>query len=236
MNYKAVLFDLDGTLLDTIDDLADSMNAALEQLGFPGHGVNKHRFFVGDGVNTFARRALPEGRRDDATVTRCVKLLQAEYANRWNAKTKPYDGIADMLTALAARGLALVVLSNKPDDFTKLCVEKLLAGWKFDVIQGVADGFGPKPDPTGALKIAETIGIAPCEFLYLGDTNTDMKTAVAAGMYPVGATWGFRQADELTENGAKTLIKHPTDLLKILDFDRFDSLGQVEAEDAREEI
>ncbi len=216
MNYQAVLFDLDGTLLDTIDDLADSMNAALEQLGCPGHGVDEHRFFVGDGVDTFAHRCLPEDRHDDRTITRCVELLREEYARRWNVKTRPYDGIAEMLNNLTARGLVLAVLSNKPDDFTKLCVEKILADWRFDVVQGVADGFAPKPDPTGALKVAETIGIAPGEFLYLGDTATDMKTAVAAGMYPVGALWGFRPAEELTANGAKTLIKHPTDLLKFL--------------------
>ena len=139
MNYQAVLFDLDGTLLDTIDDLADSMNAALEQLGCPGHSVDKHRFFVGDGVDTFARRVLPEDRRDGATVASCVELLQAEYANRWNVKTRPYDGIAEMLNGLTARGLAMAVLSNKPDDFTKLCVENLLPDWRFDMVQGVAD-------------------------------------------------------------------------------------------------
>ncbi len=216
MNYQAVLFDLDGTLLDTIDDLADSMNAALEQLGCPGHSTEAHRFFVGDGVDTFARRVLPEGRRDEATVTRCVELLRTEYANRWNVKTRPYDGIAEMLNGLTARGLTLAVLSNKPDDSTKLCVEKLLSDWRFDMVQGVADGFAPKPDPAGALKVAEEMGFKPGEFLYLGDTNTDMQTAVAAGMYPVGATWGFRPADELSANGAKTLINHPTELLKIL--------------------
>ncbi|MCK4623702.1 MAG: HAD family hydrolase [Phycisphaerae bacterium] len=216
MNYQAVLFDLDGTLLDTIDDLADSMNAALERLGCPGHGVDEYRLFVGDGVDTFARRVLPEDRQDEPIVARCVELLQAEYANRWNVKTRPYDGVAEMLNGLAARGLAMAVLSNKPDDSTKLCVANLLPDWRFDMVQGVADGFTPKPDPAGALKIAETIGIAPGEFLYLGDTNTDMQTATAAGMYPVGATWGFRPADELSANGAKTLINHPTDLLKLI--------------------
>ena len=214
MNYKAVLFDLDGTLLDTIDDLADSMNAALAQLGCPAHSADACRFFVGDGVDNFARRALPEGRRDGPTVARCVELLQAEYANRWNAKTRPYAGIAEMLTGLTARGLAMAVLSNKPDDFTKLCVENLLPDWRFDIVQGINDGFNPKPDPAGALKVADTMGLTPGEFLYLGDTNTDMQTAVAAGMYPIGALWGFRQAEELTANGAKTLINHPTDLLK----------------------
>lgn len=217
MQYKAVLFDLDGTLLDTLEDLADSMNAVLAGRGWPGHSVQAYKYFVGDGVINLARRVMPQGHRSDESLpAKLVAEMAKQYANRWDAKTRPYDGIADMLTSLTDRGLAMAVLSNKPNDFTLLCVEKLLASWKFDAVQGVADGVEPKPDPAGALKVAETMGLKPAEFLYLGDTNTDMQTAVSAGMYPVGALWGYRTAGELTANGAKTLIKHPTELLFLL--------------------
>ena len=217
MHYQAVLFDLDGTLLNTIDDLADSMNAVLFNRGWPTHSTEAYKYFVGDGVDNLALRVMPqENRSDESLPEKLVAEMSEEYANRWNVKTRPYDGITEMLNALTARGLAMAVLSNKPDDFTKLCGENLLSDWQFDMVQGVADGFAPKPDPAGALKVAKEIGFAPDDFLYLGDTNTDMKTAVAAGMYPVGATWGFRPADELTANGAKTLINHPTELLKLL--------------------
>ncbi|MCD4700088.1 MAG: HAD family hydrolase [Phycisphaerae bacterium] len=217
MNYQAVLFDLDGTLLDTLEDLADSMNAVLSDRGWPTHPAEAYKYFVGDGVTNLALRVMPqENRSDESLPDILVAEMSEQYANRWDAKTRPYDGIADMLNGLSALGLAMAVLSNKPNDFTLLCVEKLLAGWKFDVIRGVGDGVMPKPDPAGALKVAEEMGLRPEEFLYLGDTNTDMQTAVAAGMYPVGALWGFRQAEELTANGAKTLINHPTDLLKLI--------------------
>ena len=217
MNYQAVLFDLDGTLLDTLEDLADSMNAVLSDNGFPTHPVEAYKYFVGDGLNNLALRVMPEENRGDKSLRdKLVAEMSVQYAKRWNTRTRPYDGIAEMLDALTARGLAMAVLSNKPHDSTLLCVEKILGRWKFDVVQGVADGVPPKPDTAGALKVADMMGLAPDEFLYLGDTNTDMQTAVAAGMYPVGALWGFRPAEELAANGAKTLIKRPTDLLKLI--------------------
>ena len=216
MKYRAVLFDLDGTLLDTIEDLTDSMNAALGQLGCSARTVAECKRFVGDGIRTYAFRALPEGRRDEATIGRCIELVRADYARRWNVKTRPYDGIGELLEALAERGIPMSVLSNKPDDFTKLMVQGMLGRWDFAAVRGVGPDGVKKPDPAAALAIADHVGVAPAEFLYLGDTNTDMKTAVAAGMLPVGATWGFRSAAELTDSGAEVLIAHPTDLLAVL--------------------
>lgn len=216
MNFRAVLFDLDGTLLDTIDDLADSMNRALERLGFPTHEVAAYKYYVGDGVEKLARRALPEGHRDEQTIARCIAGMRAEYGKRWAEKTRPYEGIAELLNALTARGVPMAIFSNKPDDLVKLMVPELLPHWKFQVVLGHRPGAEKKPHPAAALEIARTIGVPPAEFLYLGDTNTDMQTANAAGMYPVGALWGFRTADELAANGAKRLIEHPTDLLKLL--------------------
>ncbi|HUU58374.1 MAG TPA: HAD family hydrolase [Phycisphaerae bacterium] len=216
MHYHAVLFDLDGTLLDTLADLADSMNAALEGLGFPRHPEEAYRYFVGDGVKMLAARALPDRHRSEETIGRAVEAVRAQYARRWDCKTRPYEGIPELLSALSRRGVTAAVLSNKPDDFTKLCVAKLLPDWQFAAVQGVSETVPPKPDPTGAVHVTRGLGIPAGEFLYLGDTNTDMKTAVAAGMFPVGAAWGFRTADELRANGARKLIDHPMELLELL--------------------
>lgn len=216
MPYKAILFDLDGTLLDTIEDLADSMNAALARLGAPQYPVPAYKHFVGDGVIELCRRTLPDDRRDEASLKQAAQMMRAEYTHRWAAKTRPYDGIPELLDALSARGLTTTVLSNKPTDFTRLCVQEFLSKWTFAAVQGLDEAVKKKPDPSGALAIARQLGIAPADFLYLGDTDTDMKTAVAAGMFPVGALWGFREADELTANGAKVLVAKPADVLRLL--------------------
>jgi len=216
MKFDAVLFDLDGTLLDTIEDLADSMNAVLEQLGCPTHDVEAYKRFVGDGVDTLARRTLPGDKVDPQTVEYCVRAMSQQYAKRWNKKTRPYDGIPQLLDGLTARGLRMAVLSNKPHEFTTLCVEQLLPKWRFEAVLGVSDGVARKPDPSGALRIARLMQLDPCRFLYLGDTNTDMLTARAAGMYAVGAAWGFRSARELLETGAQALARGPLDVLPLL--------------------
>jgi phosphoglycolate phosphatase len=216
MTCKAVLFDLDGTLLDTLADLAGSMNRVLERANLPPHPVDAYRYFVGDGVVNLVRRALPTQQRTEASIQRFVQQMRQEYARRWDRKTRPYEGVCDLLDALAARGTKMAVLSNKPHDFTALCVRKLLPGGRFDFVQGVADGVPPKPDPTGARRVREALDVPAAEFVYLGDTNTDMKTAGAAGMLPVGALWGFRTAEELNESGAKVLLARPGDLLDLL--------------------
>jgi len=215
LSLHAVLFDLDGTLLDTLDDLADSMNAVLAAAGHPVHPTDAYRRFVGDGVVNLARRALPPDHRDDAAVRRAVEAMRAEYKNRWDTRTRLYDGIPELLDELARRNIPAAVLSNKPHDFTLLCVRKLLARWSFAVVQGVTDDCPPKPDPAAALRVAELLNVTPAEVLYLGDTNTDMATAVAAGMVPVGALWGFRDADELTAAGAALLVTHPREVLEL---------------------
>lgn len=215
MKFKAILFDLDGTLLDTLDDLAASTNQALSQLGFAVHPVEAYKYFAGDGADTMVERALPPENRDDATIQKCCRSARSYYSRNWAAKTKAYPGIAELLRNLEKLGLAMAVLSNKPDDFTQQMVEKLLAGYDFEIVRG-ADAETPiKPDPTAALQIAEQMNISPAEFVYLGDTNTDMKTANAAGMFAVGALWGFRTAKELIENGAKILVRKPAEVLDL---------------------
>ncbi len=217
MHYQAVLFDLDGTLLDTLEDLADSTNAALGRLGFPVHPLAAFRYFVGDGMENLVRRALPSQRQTAPAIAECLALVRQEYGQRWAVKTRPYAGIPELLDALAARGVATAVFSNKPHEFTQLCVSRLLPRWQFARVVGAQPSLPGKPDPAGALEISRQMGIAPDRFLYLGDTNTDMQTAVAAGMLPLGATWGFRTPDELLKFGAKVLLGKPIDLLDVLD-------------------
>jgi phosphoglycolate phosphatase len=216
MSYRAILFDLDGTLLDTLDDLADAGNQALAQLGFPPHPREAYKYFVGDGVESLVRRALPADRGDAPTVAQATELVRRAYAECWDQKTRPYPGVAELLDALAVRALPMAVLSNKPDPFTQLCVARLLPRWTFAAVVGAQPGIARKPAPDGARAIAARWGLPPEEILYLGDTNTDMQTAVAAAMYPVGALWGFRTAEELRAAGAQTLIAHPLELLNLL--------------------
>jgi phosphoglycolate phosphatase len=216
MSRRAALFDLDGTLLDTLDDLADSMNAALAGLGFPTHPVEPYKQFVGDGVEHLAQRALPGEARNEENVLACVAAMREQYAERWAAKTRPYDGVVELLSQLRQRGVRTAVLSNKPDDFTVLMVGHYFADAALEVVRGARPGVPKKPHPAGALAVAETMGLDVSEFLYVGDTNTDMQTATSAGMFAVGVTWGFRSAAELQENGADALIDHPSQLLELL--------------------
>ena len=216
MNFKAIIFDLDGTLLNTIEDLTDSMNQALSRFGFPGHDQEAYKYFVGEGVETLVRRALPADRVDDATIAQCVAAMREEYGRRWDKKTRPYPGIPDLLDALSQRGIPMAILSNKVQDFTQICVSKLLPRWSFQIVLGARPLVPKKPDPTAALEVAQAMDINPDQFLYLGDTGTDMKTAVGAGMFPLGALWGFRTAQELLGHGAKALLEKPLDLLQHL--------------------
>ena len=215
--FKAVLFDLDGTLLYTLKDVADAMNKALVHFGFSPHPVDAYKYFIGESVETEAQRALPESARDPEFVRKIAAYSEEIYDKCWGDNTHPYTGIPELLTELPRRGLSLAILSNKNDRFTKVMVEKILPQWRFKIVQGALPDVPLKPDPTMALQIVKKLVIAPEQFLYLGDTSTDMKTAVAAGMFPVGCLWGYRTADELIESGAKILIDNPLDVLGIID-------------------
>ena len=216
MSYRAVIFDLDGTLLNTLDDIADSANVVLAEHGYPPHPADDYRFFIGGGVDILFEKALPQHARRAKTIGACAERFREVYKNGWDTKTQTYDGTGELLDGLVARGLELAVLSNKPHAFTKICVDRYLSQWPISLVLGQRNGIPAKPDPTGALEIAGELDIDPSAFLYLGDSATDMKTACAAGMFAVGALWGFRPEEEMREAGAQSLIAKPTDLLDLL--------------------
>jgi phosphoglycolate phosphatase len=216
MKHSAVIFDLDGTLLDTLKDLADSVNSALSYLGLPEHSLEAYRYFVGDGREALAIRALPENRRDTTTVDKIITRINEEYTRRWTINTRPYPGITDLLDELTGSNIRMAILTNKPHDFTELMVSRLLPQWQFEPIVGTMPALPKKPDPAAALRIAQQLNIEPAEFLFLGDSDVDMKTASAADMYPIGALWGFRTAEELLASGARALIQKPAELLSFL--------------------
>lgn len=211
---RAVIFDLDGTLLDTLADLANAMNAVLGRNGFPPHGLEAYKRMVGDGVRMLVHRALPEAHRNDATLEALVSQMRAEYRLRQREHTRPYPGVHDLLSALRAHHIPMAILTNKPHEATVALVGTLLAPWHFDIVQGECPEIPRKPDPAGALRIASMLGIPTREILYLGDTDTDMITATAAGMVAVGVLWGFRSAEELLAHGARILLDEPLELLK----------------------
>ena len=217
MGYDAVLFDLDGTLLDTLEDLADSVNAVLRRMGCPEHPVEAYKYFIGQGFSVLAGRSLPPGERNPARIGECVAGAKAEYARRWTRRTHPYPEVPGLLDELSRRGVRLAILSNKPHEFTRDMVRHFLPGWRFDEVLGGREGVPAKPDPTAALGICARLAIPPARFAYVGDSGTDMQTARRAGMYAVGVLWGFRGREELLADGAQVLIETPAGLLPLLD-------------------
>lgn len=216
MRYTAILFDLDGTLLNTLDDLANSMNFVLKQHGFTEYPVEKYKYFVGNGMEKLVRRVLPTAHQDEETVTILLAEFLKKYNECWHDKTKPYPGIVEMLDNLKSLGIKMSVLSNKADQFTRIIIEYFFGVDRFDFVVGAKDNVPKKPDPTAALEIIRDSNISPSSFLYLGDSGVDMQTANAAGLYALGATWGFRTEDELNTNGAKKLIHNPMEIIELI--------------------
>ncbi len=216
MKFKAVIFDLDGTLLDTIQDIADSMNTVLRKLGFPTYKTEDYYYFVGEGMDILCKKVIPEPYNAPDLVKKCVEMMKIEYQKNWLNNTKSYPGIPELLIDLERRGIKMAVHSNKPDEFTKLYIQKLLPQIKFSIVIGANPSLPKKPAPDGALYISRELDILPEQFIYLGDSAIDIKTAIAAGMYPVGVLWGFRTAEELSASGAKKLINRPDELLEFI--------------------
>ena len=213
---KAIIFDLDGTLLDTIEDIADSMNYVLGNHGYPLHTIAEYKIFVGDGAATLVKRSVRDLGVNEDMLTKLETEYISEYLIRHADKTKPYDGMLELLSALADRGVKIAVLSNKFHASTEEVIAHYFPGIVFDAVIGQRPGYPIKPDPAGALEILGILDVERDDVLYVGDTGTDMLTAKAAGLRAVGALWGFRDKKELAANGADLYAGRPMDLMSLL--------------------
>lgn len=216
--HQGVIFDLDGTLLDTLTDLAESMNHVLGQKGWQIHPVDAYRRFVGDGVELLVWRTLPSDLRQDSIIADCVRDLREEYALRWARTTRPYAEVEELLRGLVSRNIPMAVLSNKPNDATQDMVRHYFPGTAFQIIAGAMPDKPKKPDPGVALEMARQMRIPPDAMLFLGDSDADMQTARAARMVPLGAAWGFRGREELAAAGASHVLEKPLELLDWLGY------------------
>lgn len=217
-SLRAVIFDLDGTLLDTLADLADSANAVLASRGHETIPTEEYKELIGDGMAKLVERAIPEAAEPSEEELEAALIdFQSEYARRWNAKTHLYSGIAELLNELVSLDIKLGVLSNKKHEFTVKCVDEFLAPWPWGTVLGHREGIEKKPDPAGAFDAAKALDVSPDSCLYVGDSGVDMHTAVRAGMIPVGVLWGFRDSAELRGMGAEHLIGQPGELLELLE-------------------
>jgi phosphoglycolate phosphatase len=216
MTYKALVFDMDGTLLNTLEDLADSTNAALTAHGFSAQPTDAYRYFVGSGARNLVMRALPESNRDEATVDACLKHYKNHYETNWANKTHVYHGIGHLLNAIVEKGYLLAILTNKPQAFATQCVNHFLSDCEWAITQGQVEGVAIKPSAEISTRVTNQLGVKPEEVLYMGDSNVDMLTAKNAGYTSVGVTWGFRTEAELREAGAQHIVHSPAEILDLL--------------------
>lgn len=216
MKYKAVIFDLDGTLVNSIEDIADSMNSVLSRYNFPVHDTDKYYQFVGSGLRQLVIDSLPSDKRNDVIINDCLDKLTELYQKNITRKTKPYKGINDMLDRLVEMDVKISVLSNKADHLTKKVIKTIFDNYPFEVVMGPSSDDQRKPNPAGALFISNKINVIPSEIVYVGDTGIDMQTAKNANMYGVGVLWGFRKLSELIDARADIVINSPIELVDIV--------------------
>ncbi len=205
LNYKAVILDMDGTILDTITDIAVSVNYALEKNGFPLHNISEYKTFIGNGARNLVLAALPQDKRDDGTLEKVLKDYSEYYATHSSVFTEPYPKIKETLLELRGAGVKLAVFSNKPHKATQKLAELYFDGI-FDAVYGARDGYPIKPDPSVIFEIAEEFGVSADECAYIGDMCVDMKTGKSSGAYTIGAEWGFGDKEGLLENGADVTL------------------------------
>ena len=216
MNIKGIVFDLDGTLADSVIDIAESMNFVLKEQNIPVHEIDAYKQFAGNGIRKLVERALPEDLRSGETYTRNLNKMLEVYGENCINKTKLFPGVPDLLNQLQEKEIKIAVFSNKLDDLTQKVVKVLLAKWNVAFVTGISSTVKRKPNPQGALLAAEKMGLSPSEIIFVGDSGVDMETAKNAGMTGVGVLWGFRSAEELKANGAKAIISEATDLINHL--------------------
>lgn len=216
MNYKGVIFDLDGTLVNSLTDLANSVNTVLTEYKLPTYDIESYKYRVGNGIRKLVERSLPEGKQD--LLEPALARFKEIYAKHNLDHTAPYDGIVDLLKALQQQNIKIGVCTNKHDEAAKEIIRIIFGDNIFDEIIGDKQGLKRKPDPGKVLMIAKYWGIKPEEIAYLGDSDVDMQTAQNANMFAVGVLWGFRDAEELQKNGADVLLENPLELLEKVDF------------------
>lgn len=214
--YHAAIFDMDGTLVDTLADLFDSVNEMLAHYNFPLCTLDEVRQFVGNGARILMRRSLPDDKEN--FVDEALSFYNDCYARHCTNKVKPYAGIMELLTTLEAKGIPLGICTNKQHFAAVEIAKKILAPIKFSYVSGDEPNQPRKPDPTRALACAEKFSVAPEEVAYFGDTAVDIQTAINAGFLAVGVTWGFRPKSELVDSGAKIIVDHPQEILERIAF------------------
>lgn len=211
--FKCVIFDLDGTLLNTLEDLANAGNYALTAMGFPQHETEKYKYFVGNGIPKLIMRIVPDGCGDEDRE-KVHNLFSEYYGSHCRDKTKPYEGVVSLLQKLKNDGIKTAVATNKDHSFSVELINDFF-GDTVDLVVGRKDGFPKKPDPYAVNYIMDKLGVQKCDVLYVGDSNVDMQTAINAGVCSCGVLWGFRTEKELTESGASHLAASPEELYKI---------------------
>lgn len=212
---KAVIFDLDGTLLNTIDDLGDSVNYVLKKHNYPTFSIEEYKYKVGNGMRKLIERSLPKSEQTDEKIEQILAEFMAYYGEHKMDKTAPYDNIEQLLKTLKQKGVKTAVVTNKAHISAKPLMDEVFPDL-FDAVIGQKEGVPTKPDPTSVFAVLKELGVSADECLYLGDSGVDMQTAKNAGIFGIGVLWGFRKADELIENGAKKLIGKPQELLELL--------------------
>lgn len=215
MKCKGVIFDLDGTLVNSLEDIADAMNEVLQKQDYPTHRYEQYQYFIGKGLRNLVYKSLPEIQRTESQIEHCYQLMVKIYRNNCTNQTKPYDGIIELLDYLTSQNLKLGVFSNKSDELTKKIVLTLFPNC-FEPVVGLSIEALKKPNPSEALSIANNWQLKPEEIIFVGDSDIDMQTAINANMKAIGVSWGFRPAEELIAEGAETIINHPADLLLII--------------------
>ena len=217
MKFKAFIFDLDGTLADSVQDLMESVNFALSSQNFPTLSLEEAIKKIGNGIDKLVIDALPEKQRENKKIiARSLELMAQKYSQSWQNNTCLYPGIADLLDQLMINKIPMAILSNKPDPFLQEIVKFLMGKWEFMVIFGARSGMPLKPNPQSTLEVIKQMNIDAHEIAFVGDGDTDIKTALGAGIHPIAVTWGLRSVEELTQVGAKTFINKPLELLEYI--------------------
>ncbi|MFV8391938.1 HAD family hydrolase [Flavobacterium sp. LB2P6] len=215
MKFKGIIFDLDGTLVNSLEDIADAMNSVLKGLNFPTHNYDAYQYFIGSGLRNLVTKALPATHNEETQIDQCYHLMVDVYRDNCTHKTKAYDGIFELLDELKSRNIKLSVFSNKADDLTKEITAALFPDY-FDPIVGLTTESLKKPNPFKTVEISKHFGLKAEEIIFIGDSGIDMQTATNANMYAVGVSWGYRPEAELLSNGAKHVLNQPADLMAIL--------------------